>query len=76
MGKGTGYILRSTKEGGPVFDILTYNAESKVGLLRRVGGSGVEFKESLDKERLKQYGYRIEPKPAEVSDAQQPQVPA
>lgn len=64
----TGYVLRSTKENGPVFDIVAYNTETKMGTLR--GAMGVDFTESLDKERLKKWGYRIEPKPAETSHAE------
>ena len=69
MSKHTGFILKSTKENGPVFDILKYDQDSKIGVLK--GRAGVEFKESLDKDRLKKYGYRIEPKPVEVSDGQE-----
>lgn len=75
MSKGTGYILRSTREGGPTYDILTYDTATKLGLLRNIRG-GVEFNESLDKDRLVKYGYRIEPKPAEVSDAGQQELQA
>lgn len=75
MAKTTGYILRSLKEDGPCFDILTYDAETKIGRLRNVKG-GADFKESLDKERLKQWGYRIEPKPPEVPNAVESQVQA
>lgn len=64
MAKSTGYVLRSTKDNGPVFEIVQYDPDTKIGKL--MGSAGVEFKESLDKERLKKYGYRIEPKPAEV----------
>jgi hypothetical protein len=68
VSKTTGYILKSTKPDGPVFEILKYDAESKMGTL--FGAMGVEFKESLDKERLKKYGYKIMPKPVEVPDGE------
>lgn len=64
----TGYILKSTKPNGPVFEIVSYNSETKKGVL--LGAMGVEFTEDLDKERLKKWGYRIEAKPKETSDAQ------
>lgn len=70
--KPTGFILKSTKPGGPVFEILQYDPETKMGVLKR--GQGAEFKHSLDKEHVKKYGYRIEPK--EKDDAEQPQVQA
>ena len=59
MTKHTGYILKSTRPNGPTFDIIEYDPETKIGVLR--GAMGRNFKEDLDKERLKQYGYRIEP---------------
>ena len=70
----TGFILKSTRDNGPVFEILAYDPDTKVG--RLLGSMGVEFKESLDKERLKKFGYRIEPKPVEASHAEQPEVQA
>lgn len=61
----TGYILMS--DSGKQFEILKYDPDTKMG--RLVGSMGVEFDESLDKERLKKYGYRIAPKPTEAPHA-------
>lgn len=69
--KTTGFLLKSTKPNGPVFEILHYDPETKMGVLK---GTGAEFKHSLDKEHVKQYGYKICPK--ENDDAEQPQVQA
>ena len=69
--KTTGFILKSTKPGGPVFEILQYDPDTKMGVLK---GTGAEFKHSLDKEHVVKYGYRIERK--ENDDAEQPQVQA
>jgi hypothetical protein len=51
------YALQSTKRNGPRFDILSYNATTEMAVL--LGGCGVKFEESLNKERLLKYGYKV-----------------
>jgi len=57
----TKYILQSTKPGGPCFDILSYDPETKTGKLK--GTLGAEFEHDMSKEHLTKYGYKVVPKP-------------
>lgn len=62
----TGYVLQSTKKPGLVFEILAFDPATKVATLR--GETNVEFTETIDKEFLKQFNYRVMKK--EDGDAQ------
>lgn len=57
--------LVSTREGGPTFEIISYNPETKTGKLR--GNYGTVFEHSMDVEHLKKLGYKVvavKPQPA------------
>lgn len=53
------FQLVSIKEGGPIFDIVSYDPETKRGRLR--GKHGTVFEENMDREFLKKQGYRVAP---------------
>jgi predicted CoA-binding protein len=51
--------VRSLKEGGPSFDIISYNPATKKGKL--LGNYGVKFETDLSVETLKKLGYKVVP---------------
>lgn len=68
----TGYFLQSTKPNGPIFEILKYDPETHRATL--VGKLGTPFEETISKEYLDKWHYRVVSK--EKLHAQQPHVQA
>ena len=53
----TGFILQSTKNPDKVFEVIKYDADTKIGILR--GALGTEFPHDMSKEHLVKYGYKV-----------------
>jgi hypothetical protein len=50
-------FVQSVHPGGPRFEVLAYDAKTKIGTLK--GDYGITFPHSLAKEHLVKYGYKI-----------------